>query len=118
MVEERKRIPDAAVRRTARTRRNTRRRTRLARATTTNASASQARSILNTEQITAYTEYQQWQKEMRAQFGALMPAGPRGMIRGANGNSVTYMNAAPAGGAIVSAEAVYLAAPLAAEKKK
>lgn len=80
--------------------------------------ASQARNILNTEQINAYTEYQQAQKDMRAQFGALMPAGPRGMIRGANGNSVTYMNAAPAGGAIVSAEAVYLAAPLAAEKKK
>ena len=80
--------------------------------------ASQARNILNTEQINAYTEYQQAQKDMRAQFATLMPAGPRRMIRGVNSNSVTFTNAAPAGGTIMSAEAVYIAAPLAAEKKK
>ena len=39
--------------------------------------ASQARSILDTTQLNAYTEYQEAQKDMRAQFGVTVPAGPR-----------------------------------------
>lgn len=38
--------------------------------------ASRARSILETDQLSAYNEYQQWQKEMREQF-AVMGPGPR-----------------------------------------
>jgi hypothetical protein len=80
--------------------------------------ASQARSILNTEQISAYTEYQQAQKDMRAQFGALMPAGPRRAIRGVAGGNVTFMSAAPAGGVALSADFVNIAAPPEADQKK
>jgi hypothetical protein len=32
--------------------------------------ATRARSILDSEQVTTYTEYQQWNREMRAQFEA------------------------------------------------
>jgi hypothetical protein len=73
--------------------------------------ASQARGILDNQQIDAYTEYQQAQKDMRAQFGALLPAGPRRVIRGASGANVTFTQAAPAGGTIMSAEAVFISAP-------
>ncbi len=38
--------------------------------------ASRARGILDTEQLGAYNEYQQWQKEMREQFPVMGP-GPR-----------------------------------------
>jgi len=77
--------------------------------------ASQARNILDTEQITAYTEYQQAQKDMRAQFATFMPAGPR-MVRGVNGGNVTFTSAAPVG-AFISADVVNIAGPAEAEKK-
>ncbi|MEO8062475.1 MAG: hypothetical protein ABI821_06985 [Pseudomonadota bacterium] len=81
--------------------------------------ASQARSILNTEQITAYTEYQQAQKDMRAQFGTLVQAGPaRPLLRGMSGGNVTFSSTAPAGAAIVATEAVFINAPLEPEQKK
>ncbi len=79
--------------------------------------ASQARGILSTEQNNAYTEYQQAQKDMRAQFGMAMPAGPRRVMRGVTNGNVTFTSAAPVGGAIMSAEAVYINAPPEPEKK-
>jgi hypothetical protein len=80
--------------------------------------ASQARSILDTNQITAYTEYQQGQKDMRAQFGVLMPAGARRVMRGPNGNSLTITSAVPAAGPVISADAVYITAGPESEPKK
>lgn len=55
---------------------------------------AQAHNILNTEQLTAYTDYQQWQKEMREQM-ATRRAG-RGM-RAAPGANVSFATAAPIG---------------------
>jgi hypothetical protein len=72
--------------------------------------ASQARNILDTDQLNAYTEYQQGQKDMRAQFGVMMPAGAQRVMRGPNGNSMTFSTAAPIGGAVLSADAVYVTA--------
>lgn len=65
---------------------------------------AQAHSILNTEQMTAYTEYQQWQTEMRDQMAVRRAS--RGM-RGAPGGNVTFMSAAP----IVSGEVAIMTAP-------
>jgi hypothetical protein len=42
--------------------------------------ADQARSILTSEQLSAYNEYAQWQKEMREQFATNMPPPPRGAV--------------------------------------
>jgi hypothetical protein len=64
---------------------------------------SQAHSILNTEQMTAYTEYQQWQKEMRDQMATRRAT--RGM-RGAPGGNVTFMSATP-----IAGEVAIMAAP-------
>jgi hypothetical protein len=56
--------------------------------------ADQARSILTTEQLNTYTDYQQWQRQMRQQFAKQQPgAGPTMRTSG----SVSYM-ADPAGG--------------------
>ena len=76
---------------------------------------SQARSILNSEQLTAYNEYQQAQKDMRAQFATMMPHGPRPMMRGVAGGNVTF--AAPISGAFIQADAVTVAVPSDADKK-
>jgi hypothetical protein len=57
--------------------------------------AARAKSILNSEQQTAYTEYQQLQKEMREQFATLGPPGPGGRRLRVNGGV-----AMPAGGAV------------------
>jgi hypothetical protein len=78
--------------------------------------AAQARGILDTEQLNAYTEYQQAQKDMRAQFATMMPAGPRRMIQGAPNGSVSFTRAA--GGAVMSAEAVFVGEVPEPEKKK
>jgi hypothetical protein len=48
-----------------------------------------ARSILNGEQFTSYSEYQQWQREMRENFKSMPGRRPRGA------NAVSFM-AAPA----------------------
>ena len=67
---------------------------------------SQARTILNGEQMTAYSEYQQWQKEMREQVATRRPGhGPRGMVA-ADGNVAFATAAAP-----IAAETVILVAP-------
>jgi hypothetical protein len=56
--------------------------------------ADRARSILSSEQLGTYAEYQDWQKEMREQFAA---QGPGALpLRGPRGNAM-FM-AAPAGG--------------------
>jgi outer membrane murein-binding lipoprotein Lpp len=65
---------------------------------------AQAHSILNTEQMTAYTEYQQWQTEMREQMATRRAI--RG-IRGGPGGNVTFMQAAP----IAGGEVAILTAP-------
>jgi hypothetical protein len=58
-----------------------------------------ARSILNSEQFTSYSEYQQWQREMRENFKTMPGRRPRGA------NAVSF-TAAPA-----FVEAVTVAAP-------
>ena len=73
---------------------------------------AQARSILNTEQMTAYNEYQQWQKEMREQM-VTRRAG-RGM-RGAPAGNVTFMAAPVMGTADV---AIAVAAPAPEDKSR
>jgi len=55
----------------------------------------QARGILNTEQMTAYSDYQQWQKEMQAHMG--MPRPGRGQ-RFPGGNVTFSAVAAPIAG--------------------
>ena len=55
---------------------------------------AQAHSILNSEQITAYSEYQQWQKEMRDQMVTRAGRGPRGVA----GGNVSFATAAPIAG--------------------
>ena len=68
-VDERKRIPMPQMSDYAHARWNIRRPTRNGKSDYNERVSAQARSILNTEQMTAYSEYQQWQKEMREQFG-------------------------------------------------
>ena len=56
--------------------------------------ADRARGILSSEQLATYSEYQNWQKEMREQFAA---QGPGALpLRGPRGNAMFL--AAPAGG--------------------
>jgi len=69
---------------------------------------AQAHSILNTEQQTAYNEYQQWQKEMREQM--VTRRGPRG-LRGVPGGNVTFATAGPVMGTVDVAIAVAAPAP-------
>lgn len=70
--------------------------------------ADEASRILNAEQLTAYGEIQQWQKDMREQMAAqgivMPPAGPARRIVG-SGNAVTFTAAAPAfiSGTVVNA---------------
>jgi len=73
---------------------------------------AQAHSILNTEQLAAYNEYQQWQKEMREQMVARR--GARGM-RGTPAGNVTFMAAPVMGTADV---AVAVAAPAPEDKSR
>ena len=69
---------------------------------------AQANSILNTEQLAAYNEYQQWQKEMREQM--VTRRGVRGM-RGVPGGNVTFSTVAPIMGSADVAIAVAAPAP-------
>ena len=59
--------------------------------------AEEAARILNSEQLTAFNEIQQWQKEMRESMPAVLPGGAmprmrRGMV---GGNAVMFSTAAP-----------------------
>jgi len=62
--------------------------------------ADEAGHILNAEQLAAYNDIQQWQKEMREQFAVAgmtaVPAGARVRRMVAPGGAVTYTNMAPA----------------------
>ena len=72
---------------------------------------AQAHSILNSEQITAYSEYQQWQKEMRDQMVTRRAGrGPRGMA----GGNVSFATAAPVAGEAT----MFLVAPPPEEKPR
>lgn len=62
--------------------------------------ASQARTVLNAEQLSTYNEYQDWQTQIHSQMGPQM-----GVVRG--GPNVMFTTAAPA----VSAEVAIVAAP-------
>jgi superfamily II DNA helicase RecQ len=66
---------------------------------------SQARGILNTDQMTAYSEYQQWQKEMREQVAARRQGRATRILPGGN---VEFSIATP-----VAGEAVMLTSPAA-----
>ena len=58
--------------------------------------ADAARSILTSEQLNTYNEYQQWQSELRQQFATQGPGGgPPVRMRG--GNAV-FMPGPPGGG--------------------
>ena len=56
--------------------------------------ASQAHSILTTEQYSTFNDFQQWQTEVRQQMSARPGRGPRGMP----GDSVQFAVATPIGG--------------------
>jgi len=80
--------------------------------------SDEADRILNTDQLAAYNDIQQWQKEMREQMPAVLPAGPRGTVRGPRGDfSATYVN-----GVVTNAEPgpvdVAIAAPPAEKPRK
>jgi hypothetical protein len=70
--------------------------------------AARARSILNSEQDSAYNEYQQWQKEMREQFATLGPA-PRRFRAGAVASSNAVM--IPTGPPVMITDAVTVPLP-------
>jgi outer membrane murein-binding lipoprotein Lpp len=74
---------------------------------------SQARSVLNTAQVGALTEYQQAQQDMRSQFSVagMAPARVQGrMLRGVRGGNVSFVTTAPVG-SYVQAEIVNGAPP-------
>lgn len=64
---------------------------------------SQARGILDTDQMTAYSEYQQWQKEMREQVAARRQGRA---VRVVPGGNIEFSMATP-----VAGEAVMLTTP-------
>ena len=71
--------------------------------------SAEASHILNSEQLSAYNEIQEWQREMRMQIGATPPAG-RGLV---TGNAVMY-NAAS--GTVAAGAPVTIAVPAPAEE--
>lgn len=79
--------------------------------------AEEAARILNSDQLTAFNEMQQWQKEMRENMVNLPPPGaPARFRRGmAGGNAVMFTTAAPV--AIGAAGSVDVAAPASEPKK-
>lgn len=79
--------------------------------------AEEAARILNSEQLTAFNEMQQWQKEMREGMANLPPGAAPRMRRGvAGGNAVMFSTAAPV--ALSAAGAVAVAAPAPAQDQK
>jgi hypothetical protein len=55
--------------------------------------SDEATRILNADQLSAYNDIQQWQKEMREQLPAMLPAGPAGTLRGPRGAlNATYVD--------------------------
>ena len=72
--------------------------------------SAQARSILDTEQMTAYSDYQQWQKEIQQHMGPRMGRGPRGAV----GGNVMFSTATASG----SSDAMILVSPTVEEKPR
>jgi hypothetical protein len=55
--------------------------------------SDEATRILNADQLSAYNDIQQWQKEMREQLPTMLPAGPHGTLRGPRGAlNATYVD--------------------------
>lgn len=81
--------------------------------------AEQASRVLDSEQLTAFNEMQQWQKEMR-ENASFAPAGPGASPRFrrgiAGGNAVMFTTAAPV--AVSASGAVAVAAPAPAPEQK
>jgi hypothetical protein len=75
--------------------------------------SAQARSILDTEQLTAYSDYQQWQKEMQQHM--VTRRGNRGMRVNSTsaGASVTFSAAVP-----IAGETMIMVAPPPEEKPR
>jgi hypothetical protein len=80
--------------------------------------AAQSRGILDSAQLNAFSEYQQAQKDMRAHLGALLPAGPPRVARGIKSGIVSFTRAVPAGGVMMSADAVLVTAPPEGDRKE
>jgi hypothetical protein len=81
--------------------------------------SDEAAHILNPDQLTAYNEIQQWQKEMREQLPAMpVPGGPHGVVRGARAGTfnATYVNGAATNVSLVPTDVVI--APPPAEKPR
>ena len=80
--------------------------------------AEEAARILNSDQLTAFNEMQQWQKEMRENMANMPPPGaPARFRRGmAGGNAVMFTTAAPV--AISASGSVAVAAPAPASEQK
>jgi hypothetical protein len=72
--------------------------------------SNQVSSILNTEQMTAYSDYQQWQQEMQSQMG-MVRAG-RGQRMPGPGGNIMFSTATVSG-----ADAVFISAPPPPEEK-
>jgi hypothetical protein len=78
--------------------------------------AEQAERILNGDQLTAFNEMQQWQKEMRENMPALPPGVAPRRFRGvAGGNAVMFSTTAPI--AISASGSATVAAPSQEQKK-
>jgi len=76
--------------------------------------SAQAHSILNTEQMTAYSDYQEWQKEMQQHMGTRrVGRGPRGATAGGNVMFSTATAVAP-----IAGEAMILISPPPEEKPR
>jgi len=79
---------------------------------------SQARTILNTEQASTFTEFQQAQKDMRAQFATMTAPGGLHRMAGVAGRNLTYTNAMPVtSGPLFVSETIVNAPPPAPAKK-
>ncbi|HKU91633.1 MAG TPA: hypothetical protein VJP84_17715 [Steroidobacteraceae bacterium] len=80
--------------------------------------AEEAQRILSSDQLTAFNEMQQWQKEMRENMANMPPPGaPARFRRGmAGGNAVMFTTAAPV--AISASGSVAVAAPAPASEQK
>lgn len=79
--------------------------------------AEEAARILNSEQLTAFNEMQQWQKEMRESMPSFPPGAAPRMRRGmVGGNAVMFSTAAPV--ALSASGSVAVAAPDPAQEQK
>ena len=78
----------------------------------------EAESILDSDQLGTYNEIQQWQREMREQFAAMTPDGPRAMAGGAIARGNVFFTAAAPAVAVGAPVGVAAPAPLPAPDAK